>query len=139
MLLAIGAGVVADPLGTGAEGGPGRLGLLRVSRDPTLDLYGWDQVAAELKQRGLLDRPGTFLFTSTWYHSGHLAFATRGSTTPVLCYNSWDARSFAFWSRSERLGRARTASSSRSTATPAEPHCYDRWFRADRAARRASR
>ena len=90
------------------KGARARLGLLRVSRDPTLDMYGWDQVAAELKQRGLLDRPGTFLFTSTWYHSGHLAFAIRGSTTPVLCYNPWDARSFAFWSRSDDwVGRRR--------------------------------
>jgi hypothetical protein len=110
------------------EGGRGRLGLLRVSRDPTVDLYGWDQVADELKRRGLLERPGTFLFTSSWYHSGQLAFAIRGSTTPVLCYNSWDARSFAFWSRSsDWIGDDGILVSLNHHA--AEPHCFDRWFR----------
>ncbi|MDR3637676.1 MAG: glycosyltransferase family 39 protein [Isosphaeraceae bacterium] len=81
------------------QGRPGGIGLLRAARDPTVDMIGWDQVADELKRRGLLDQPDTFLFTSMWYHSGHLAFATRGSSTPVLCYNPIDARSFAFWSR----------------------------------------
>ena len=119
VLMAAGAagdrlGLLQTHWGLFQKGARGRLGLVRVSRDPTLDLYGWDQVAVELKQRGLLERPGTFLFTTAWYHSGQLAFAIRGSSTPVLCYNSWDARSFAFWSRSP-TGSARTASSSRST------------------------
>ncbi|GAC1473355.1 MAG: hypothetical protein NVSMB9_21840 [Isosphaeraceae bacterium] len=69
--------------------------------DPTADLVGWKTVADELRRRGLLDQPGTFLFTGSWYQSGQLAFATRGSTTPVLCYHAWDARGFAFWSRPE--------------------------------------
>ena len=84
----------------GRAGGLG-LGLVPVAQDPTTDLYGWDQVAGELKRRGLLDQPGTFLFTPTWYHSGQLGFATRQSSTPVLCYHPWDARSFAFWSQPE--------------------------------------
>lgn len=128
MLLAIGAGLLQTHWGLVQKGARARLGLLRVSRDPTLDMYGWDQVAAALKQRGLLDQPGTFLFTSTWYHSGHLAFAVRGSTTPVLCYSSWDARGFAFWSRStDWLGEDGILLSL--NGHPAEPHCYDRWFR----------
>jgi hypothetical protein len=69
--------------------------------DPTVDMYGWDQVAAELRQRGMLDDPSTFLFTRNWFSSGQLAFATRGSGMPVVCYNHKDARSFAFWSRPE--------------------------------------
>lgn len=83
------------------KGRPGGIGLLQPSRDPTVDMVGWDQVADELKRRGLLDKPGTFLFTGMWYQSGHLAFATRDSSTPVLCYSAFDARSFAFWSRPE--------------------------------------
>ena len=83
------------------HGRRGGIGLLATSRDPTIDMVGWDQVAAELKRRGLLERPNTFLFTRMWYQSGHLAFAIRGSSTPVLCYNPFDARSFAFWSRPE--------------------------------------
>lgn len=108
-------------------GRPGGADLLRVSRDPTVDLYGWDEVAAELKRRGLLDRPGTFLFTSSWYHSGQLGFATRASSTPVLCYHAWDARSFAFWSRPEEwVGRdgILVAVNDRTT----EPGRFDPWF-----------
>jgi hypothetical protein len=87
-------------------GRPGGLGLVQLAQDPTADLYGWDEVAHELGRRGLLDRPGTFLFTPAWYISGQLGFATRGSSTPVLCYNPLDARSFAFWSRpDEWVGR----------------------------------
>jgi 4-amino-4-deoxy-L-arabinose transferase-like glycosyltransferase len=81
------------------RGRPGGLGLVAASQDPTVDLVGWDAVADELRRRGLLDRPGSFLFTASWYNSGQLAFATRGSETPVLCYHAWDARSFAFWSK----------------------------------------
>ena len=88
------------------EGRAGGFGVLNPSRDPTADMYGWDEVANELKRRGLVDRPGTFLFTPSWYHSGQLGFAVRDTSTPVLCYHPWDARGFAFWSRpDEWLGR----------------------------------
>jgi hypothetical protein len=69
------------------------------------------------------------LFTSAWYQSGQLGFAVRGSATPVLCYNSWDARSFAFWSRSsDWLGNDGILVSLNHHA--AEPDCFDRWFQA---------
>jgi hypothetical protein len=131
--------LVALPLALGAltllqartgffqQGRPGGIGLLRVARDPSVDLYGWDEVAGELKRRGLLDEPGTFLFTSSWYYSGQLAFATRGSNVPVLCYHAWDARSFAFWSRpAEWVGRdgILVAVNHRSV----EPECFEPWF-----------
>ncbi len=109
------------------QGGSGSIGLVRVARDPSIDLYGWDQVALELKRRGLLDSPKTFLFTSSWYSSGQLAFATRGAPAPILCYNKNDARGFAFWSRPGTwVGRdgILVALNDRST----EPHCYDSWF-----------
>jgi 4-amino-4-deoxy-L-arabinose transferase-like glycosyltransferase len=128
LLLAIGLGLLQTHWGLIQKGGHGRLGLLRVSRDPTLDLYGWDQVAAELKRRGLFSDPGTFVFTSAWYQSGHLAFALRGTAMPVLCYSSWDARGFAFWSRSaDWVGHDGILVSL--NGHPAEPACYDRWFR----------
>ena len=110
------------------KGRPGGLGLLKVAQDPTVDLYGWDEVALELKARGLLDEPGTFLFTSSWYNSGQLAFATRESGVPVLCYHAWDARSFAFWGRpADWVGRdgILVAVNHRST----EPDCYEPYFR----------
>ncbi len=74
------------------------LGLIAAEIDPTLDAYGWNQVAAELKSRGLLDRPGVFLATGCWYESAQLAVAT-GRGVPVTCFDSEDARGFAFWSK----------------------------------------
>jgi hypothetical protein len=87
------------------EDGKGRLlGLIEPRNDPTIDLICWEQVATELERRGLLEEPGTFLFTDCWNRSAHLAYATRGKA-PVACYD-YDARSFNFWSRSEDwLGR----------------------------------
>lgn len=119
--------VVQTRTGILQQGGHGTLGLVRVSRDPTLDLYGWDAVGRELERRGLLDRPNTFLFTSAWYYSGHLAFSTRRHATPVLCYNAWDARSFMFWSRPEDwVGQDGILVSLNGHL--AEPHCFDRYF-----------
>ncbi|MFO0888376.1 MAG: glycosyltransferase family 39 protein [Isosphaeraceae bacterium] len=80
-------------------------GLFTAQRDPTGDLYGWDQVANRLQQLGVLDDPNTFLFTRTWFQSAHLAHATR-MKRPVVCYNVEDPRGFAFWSRpADRVGQ----------------------------------
>jgi 4-amino-4-deoxy-L-arabinose transferase-like glycosyltransferase len=76
----------------------GRGGLIDATRDPTLDLYGWDQVAREIHSHGLVEKPGTFLFTRFWYQSAQLAHALDGKH-PVLCYNADDPRGFAFWSK----------------------------------------
>ncbi len=85
--------------------GQDRWGLVDASRDPTLDLYGWDQVASRIKQLGLIDKPDTFVFSRYWYQSAQLAFAL-GPAHPVLCYNADDPRGFAFWSRPEEwVGR----------------------------------
>jgi 4-amino-4-deoxy-L-arabinose transferase-like glycosyltransferase len=103
-----------------------RLGL-PVHADPTVDQYGWDQVAAELDRRGLLAEPGEFLFTRSWFTSGQLAFAMRKSAVPVLCYNHKDSRSFGFWSEpGEWVGRDGILVS---VDPPAfEPACYERFF-----------
>ena len=82
------------------RGRDGRGGLIDAARDPTLDLYGWDQVAAVIRQRGLADKDGTFLFTRFWYQSAQLAHSL-GGKHPVLCYNADDPRGFAFWSKPE--------------------------------------
>jgi 4-amino-4-deoxy-L-arabinose transferase-like glycosyltransferase len=105
---------------------PAPRGIMAAAADPTLDLFGWDQVAGGLAERGLLDGPNTFLFTGNWYHSAQLAFATVGHI-PVLCYSGHDARGFALWSRpDERVGQdgILVAIDHRST----EPACFDRWF-----------
>ncbi len=80
------------------RGRDGRGGLIDAAHDPTLDLYGWNQVAAEIHNRGLLENQGTFLFTRFWYQSAQLAHAI-GREHPVLCYNTDDPRGFAFWSK----------------------------------------
>ncbi|MEI8019040.1 MAG: glycosyltransferase family 39 protein [Schlesneria sp.] len=83
-----------------------RLGLITFPfRDPCIEISGWESVGETLRQRGLVDRPNTFLFTDRWYDSGELAFAVR-NRIPVACYRQGDARGFAFWSRPEDwLGR----------------------------------
>jgi 4-amino-4-deoxy-L-arabinose transferase-like glycosyltransferase len=101
-------------------------GMVVGPADPTLDLFGWDQVARALAERGLLRQPGTFLFTSTWYQSAQLAFAT-DHRVPVACYHPHDSRGFALWSHpDERVGQSGilVAIDDRSI----EPGCFDRWF-----------
>jgi hypothetical protein len=83
-----------------------RTGLLfSGTRDPTLDFFGWDQVARGLEGQGLLSSPDPFLFTSRWYYSGHIAFASRNAV-PILCYNANHAQGFACWnSPDDSVGR----------------------------------
>ncbi len=98
-----------------------------VRADPTAELFGWDQIAAELKRLGLLDDPGTFLFTSMWYHSGHVGHATRAAGRPVVCYNPNDARSFAFWSKpGDWVGHDGILVTFSDPGI--EPACYSRFF-----------
>ena len=102
------------------------LGWLPIEGDPSRDLDGWDQIADELRDRGLLDEPGTFVFTGHWHVSGQLAQAI-GPGVPVLCYHEGDSRGFADWSRPEDwVGQdgILVAIDDRST----EPACFDRWF-----------
>ena len=82
------------------QDGRGRLlGLISRRADPTVDTIRWDQIASELDRRGLLDDPGTFLFTEGWRFSAELAMATNRPET-VACFHR-DSRSFTFWSRPE--------------------------------------
>lgn len=72
--------------------------------DWTVDTIRWDQIARDLRQRGLLDQPGTFLFTESWRFSSELAMATKVPQS-VACYHR-DSRSYTFWSRAnDWLGR----------------------------------
>ncbi len=76
-----------------------RLGLVNFPfRDPCIEISGWESVGRELTERGIVDRPNTFLFTNHWFDSGQLAFAVR-NRMPVACYRQGDARGFAFWSK----------------------------------------
>ncbi len=75
------------------------LGLIEPKHDPSVGSVCWDQVASELKRRGLLSEPQTFLFTDSWERSAGLALATHGKA-PVTCYHL-EPRSYSFWSRPE--------------------------------------
>jgi hypothetical protein len=111
------------------SGEQGSLQILPVSRDPTADTIGWDAVAAELRRRGLVDQPGTFLFTSKWYQSGQLAFALGlDARTPVLCYGSEGrAHGFGLWSRPDDwLGRDGVLVVANHSST--EPQAFERYF-----------
>ena len=78
-----------------------RFGVVNLPfRDPCIEISGWESVGQELTDRGLVDRPNTFLFTSHWFDSGQVAFAVR-NRLPVACYRQGDARGFAYWSRPE--------------------------------------
>jgi 4-amino-4-deoxy-L-arabinose transferase-like glycosyltransferase len=82
------------------QDGRGRLlGLVPPRSDPSVDTIRWGQIARELARRGLLDDPGTFLFTDYWRFSAELELATRRAA-PVACFHR-DARGFTFWSRPE--------------------------------------
>jgi Dolichyl-phosphate-mannose-protein mannosyltransferase len=99
-LILIGLTLVEFRTGWFQRGGSTRWGLLTDRTDPTLDFYGWDQVAARIRQLGLVDDPHSFVFTRYWYQSAQLAYAL-GGDRPAVCYNSDDPRGFAFWSRPE--------------------------------------
>ncbi len=80
-----------------------RFGIFTVpppAKDPAADMSGWESVGDEIRARGWLGEENVFFFTNRWYDSGQLAFYIR-EARPTACYNSLDARGFAFWSRPE--------------------------------------
>ena len=104
----------------------GRILLVPSTADPTRDLVGWDQIAEAIHATGLLETPGTFVFSGHWHVSGQLAWAL-GPDVPGLCYREGDARGFADWSQPDDwVGRdgLLVAVDDRST----EPDCFDPWF-----------
>lgn len=94
--------------------------------DPTLDGYGWEQVTEWLRQRGLLEDPGTFFATGRWYDSAQLAMAT-GKAGSVACFQATDARGFAYWSDpSDWVGRTGVFVVIEPSST--EPAAFERYF-----------
>ena len=71
--------------------------MLPARADRTVNTIRWGQIVRELRQRGLLDEPGTFLFTDYWQFSAALEMATERAA-PVACFFR-DARSFTYWSK----------------------------------------
>jgi hypothetical protein len=115
-------------LGWLQRGRDGGWGLVDARTDPTLDLYGWNEVAARIKQLGLVDDPATFVFSHYWYQSAQLAYAL-GPQHPVVCYNEDDPRGFAFWSQPDDwVGRdAILVIVGEPDALP-RPRYFARWF-----------
>lgn len=101
-------------------------GAIPIEDDPTLDLLGWDRIADELRNRGILRENRTFLFTGQWYRSAQLSFAL-GRSDRVACYSGGDARGFAFWSRPQDwIGRDGVLVAFGPDSV--EPACFDRYF-----------
>ena len=91
-------------------------------------MYGWDQVPPSWGGGGCSTTPTPSCSRRSWFSSGQLAFATRASGVPVLCYNHKDARSFAFWSRPEDwVGRDGILVSVNEIWTTSRA-CYERFF-----------
>ena len=97
-IVLLGLTVLEHHTGCFQRGGNVRWGLFDARTDPTVDLYGWDEVARRLEEAGAFDDPEAFLFTRYWYQSAQIAHAS-GMKLPVLCYNIDDPRGFAFWSK----------------------------------------
>ena len=80
------------------RGRDGRGGLIDASRDPTLDLYGWDQVADQIQKLRIGRQAGNVPLHPILV-SERPARTCLGGKHPVLCYNADDPRGFAFWSK----------------------------------------
>ena len=65
-----------------------RLGL----SDPLADLHDWPPLRGLLKEKGLLDRPNTFIAGVRWHEAGRIDYALGGSV-PVTCLCE-DARGY---------------------------------------------
>ncbi len=71
-------------------------------KDPTLNGFGWDELAAHLQATGYLDETNLFLFTHKWFLSGELDFALQGKRE-VTVLNRFHPQGFAFWSQMDSL------------------------------------
>jgi len=81
-----------------------RLGVVDMERkkDPTLNGFGWKELAGHLRESGYLSEPGLFLFTHKWFLSGELDFALEGERE-VTVLNRWHPQGFAYWSHMDSL------------------------------------
>lgn len=68
---------------------------LKDGNDPTVELINFDALAPAFRARGLLGRPGVFVFSDRWYLGGKVDYALRG-TMPFMLFNS-DPREYAFF------------------------------------------
>lgn len=92
---AIGSVIVLGLLASqAATGWLGRI-IPNLSRnDPTLETFGWDQLALRLDQAGLSQPTGRFIISDSWLTAGRIDVALGGSRTVLPGTN--DPRHFAF-------------------------------------------
>lgn len=108
------------------QSGASPIGLVPPEKDTSVDMMSWAPIAAEIRRRGLIDRPGTFVFASRWFDCGQLAFAL-GPEAAVHCYSARGAHNFAHWTRPEdAVGRDGLLVLAHDSST--EPQVYERWF-----------
>ncbi len=81
-----------------------RLGIIDMDRkkDPTLNGFGWSELASHIQEKGYLADQRLFLFTHKWFLSGELDFALQGQRE-VTVLNRWHPQGFAFWSDMDSL------------------------------------
>ncbi|MGH7584032.1 MAG: glycosyltransferase family 39 protein, partial [Gemmatimonadales bacterium] len=78
---------------------------LSAGNDATIELIDYDALDSAFRERGLLDRPGLFVFSDRWYVGGKVDYALRGRL-PFLLLNRSDPREYAFFDSPARwVGR----------------------------------
>jgi hypothetical protein len=95
--------VITSHVATGwLKDGPGWLATaLAGEKDSTLECVDLTSLERAFAERGLLDRPGLFVFSEWWFRAGKVDYALKGKL-PVLALSSTDPRSFAFFDSTER-------------------------------------
>ena len=78
---------------------PGLAADFPFGRDPSLDVVDWTSLQTELKDRGLLDKPGLVVATLKWHEAGKIDYAL-GGRIPIICLGP-DARQYGLAASSD--------------------------------------
>ena len=80
--------------------GYGGLSRWLAHNDGTIELMDFGALVPAFRERGLLSRPGLFVFADQWYLAGKIDYAFRGEM-PFQLFNSGDPREYAFFESPE--------------------------------------
>jgi hypothetical protein len=69
--------------------------------DGSFELMDFGALVPAFRDRGLLDRPGVFVFADRWFIGGKVDYAFKGRL-PFLLFDSSDPRQYAFFDSSDR-------------------------------------
>lgn len=81
--------------------GYGSLSRWLAHNDGTIELMDFGALVPAFRERGLLDRPGLFIFADRWYLAGKIDYAFRGKM-PFYLFSENDPREYAFFEPSSR-------------------------------------